>query len=468
MRRAPFLLIALLLAQTGCNNPPLREPVRGGLDKLTDGGKEVRVNISPSQAQSALVTQCDNVWMHVADATGKVLRRPESKTDAKLYVMAKRLAITSAILTIGSDPNPLVGYIDLYTLVVLQGRAFDGQASREVLDDVDRQTMVESLGKARDELRRSLLTTLTEPQLASVDEMIDAWIERHPDQEAVSYVRLTEFSVERQINPESARRGELPRNLYGLLLLDPLSGLDPTVREIEQTRLTAERNLYWVKRLPTVLSWQVELTSVRLLNDPQLDRALKSAEQVSGSVERALDSTGQLVNVAQRVARSAESVAGTANNAIGDAGEQGRKLLEQVDRIVDARLAELLDRLFQLIARERRDAQKDVNQLVAHRTEELMRSLTRDLSVERQRAIEQATASIAEQREAALNQVAELVAKERESTLRDVESVQQDLRGLLDRAAALAVAVIAFAAIATTATVWAVRRARAADDVATK
>ena len=83
-------------------------------------------------------------------------------------------------------------------------------------------------------------------------------------------------------NPETARRG----NLFGLIGLDPLAGLDPAVRQIEQTRLLAERMIYYMQRVPYVVSLQVDRMTSDLLYRPEVRELLADTDRVSLSVER--------------------------------------------------------------------------------------------------------------------------------------------------------------------------------------
>ena len=48
---------------------------------------------------------------------------------------------------------------------------------------------------------------------------------------------------------------------------------DPAVRAVEQTRLTAERMMYYFERAPLLLSWQVELMTYRVADQPAAQMA---------------------------------------------------------------------------------------------------------------------------------------------------------------------------------------------------
>ena len=49
-----------------------------------------------------------------------------------------------------------------------------------------------------------------------------------------------------------------------MLGLDPLTQLDPAVREITQTRELAERTIYYMQRAPSLLDMQLERITYQL------------------------------------------------------------------------------------------------------------------------------------------------------------------------------------------------------------
>ena len=71
-----------------------------------------------------------------------------------------------------------------------------------------------------------------------------------------------------------------------MLGLDPLAGLDPAVREIEQTRALAERTIYYLQRVPYVLNLQFERVTGGLLARPETRDLLRDSAKISESVER--------------------------------------------------------------------------------------------------------------------------------------------------------------------------------------
>jgi hypothetical protein len=87
-------------------------------------------------------------------------------------------------------------------------------------------------------------------------------------------------------------------SVFNLVDLDPMSGLDPAVREITQSRMLAERAMFMLQRMPFLLRFQTELLAYRLSDQPQMRLALTNVTLLAGS--------------ADRITRATESVSQTA------------------------------------------------------------------------------------------------------------------------------------------------------------
>jgi hypothetical protein len=115
------------------------------------------------------------------------------------------------------------------------------------------------------------------------------------------------LDVAQNIQTDGSTRG----SLLGLLRLDPLSGLDPARRELAEARLFAERALFVVQVLPTLLRWQAELLSLEMLNQPAVQQWTTNATQIAASVERltaaAEQLPGQLAAEREEILRTLES-----------------------------------------------------------------------------------------------------------------------------------------------------------------
>ena len=92
--------------------------------------------------------------------------------------------------------------------------------------------------------------------------------------------------------------------LLGVIGLGPLSGIDPAVREFEQTRLLAERALYYAQRLPVLLDLQLKLTTARLNASPEAEQILNTVREV-GELSDAVEQL--TVQVPDLIAREREA-----------------------------------------------------------------------------------------------------------------------------------------------------------------
>jgi hypothetical protein len=109
------------------------------------------------------------------------------------------------------------------------------------------------------------------------------WRQINPTQRYVAGIRFREFALSLGTAPEKTK--SKPTSIFNLLFIDPMAGLDPTARAIEETRQSAERFTYYAQRAPLLLSWQVELLGYQLAGQPAAQQMLTDAERLSRSAE---------------------------------------------------------------------------------------------------------------------------------------------------------------------------------------
>ena len=130
---------------------------------------------------------------------------------------------------------------------------------------------------------------LTSEQQADLRRVLLDWRAQHMDVETAPFVRFREF-VGALPSTTSQRGIRLPTSLIGLVGLDPMAGLDPAVRQVEQSRLLAERAIYYAQRVPIIVDPQLDRSLTRISVDPDT-RALLAIESDSGIMSRGANST---------------------------------------------------------------------------------------------------------------------------------------------------------------------------------
>jgi hypothetical protein len=137
---------------------------------------------------------------------------------------------------------------------------------------------------------------LTPTQQSDLRRLLDEWRGSHPGSEIAPFVRFQEFV---SVVPTDGGKSKttIPTSLMGLVGLDPMAGLDPAVRQVEQSRLLAERAIYYAQRLPIVVDLQLDRSVNRLAAGPESQKLQQQ--------------TASLASSAQRFAAVAESLPGT-------------------------------------------------------------------------------------------------------------------------------------------------------------
>ena len=196
--------------------------------------------------------------------------------DERLATQNWKVQQASSAYTIASGPNPLSNALDMVVLASL---------SRMVIDDVWVGEDYGARARAVQETYRSLETAawklvdgvLSQQHVDQLHQLISQWRANHPDVRSVAYIHFRDFAQNTAAGTDKAGSG----SLLSLVGIDPLSNLDPAVKEIAQTRQLAERAIYYVQRAPDLLDMQVERLSYQFAAMPESRMLLTSVDRVS-------------------------------------------------------------------------------------------------------------------------------------------------------------------------------------------
>jgi hypothetical protein len=177
--------------------------------------------------------------------------------------------------------------------------------SRMVVDDAwvtekygARATPLREAQRRLEALARELPNgVITAQQLAQLQQVIDEWRKQNPHIRAVAYVHFRDLAT----SIGHPKPGEdAPGGLFALLGIDPLSGLDPAVREIAQSRELAERAIYYVQRMPTLLDIQADTLADEYAVTPETKRLLADVDRAAMAAETTGRLAGELPEVLTR------------------------------------------------------------------------------------------------------------------------------------------------------------------------
>ncbi len=236
---------------------------------------------------------------YVGSITQPIRSFQASTTDAEDRLTAQNwlLSQATAAYTIASGPSPIVNTIDLVVLTTL---------SRMVIDDAwSGERFGERAAPLRDAYHRLeplvlelAKGALSPGQIADLQHVIVVWREQNPHVTAISYVHFRDVAGSMgQPKPGTTDRVS---GLFGLLGLDPLSSLDPAVREISQSRELAERTIYYAQRVPNLLDMQVERLTLELATMPEVTRLLANADHIAAAATTTAGVFGELPTLLPR------------------------------------------------------------------------------------------------------------------------------------------------------------------------
>jgi len=231
---------------------------------------------------------------HVADQYYDMTKSPANRAQANAFLVDTALALYA----VASDPNPVAAMLDLIVLASLTKWAAQEHWSK-VLDD-ESGPLIEAFKKGEAQAWRIAERMLDEQQQQALREMIKVWTQKNPDQRFVANVRFADFSeMRRQMH--SSHPGA--QSLFGLFGLDPMASLSPTTREIERSRMLAERSFFYLKRLPLIIT----ASAFQFYYDIA---ASEEAAQLRANIQTFADSAENLARVADEMPdRIAERVA---------------------------------------------------------------------------------------------------------------------------------------------------------------
>ena len=325
--RAAWLLLAgLVLLAPSCK---LFSTVVGAPGKVLNPGSSSKTRGSPRDVQTAVMRFADGFNVQIVQAT-RQFAEEAGTPEAKIQSLGWAISQTTAALAIACGPNPHANLLDMLVLVKLGRIVHEEHWGPNVWGEADRP-MVEAYEKLESDLETTSRITLSLAEIEEVNLAIEIWREEHPNQPLTGFVRLPGFRLMLEARREKAReerRSDPFSQLAELVSLDPLAGLEPTKREVEQARLLGERTLFYAQRAPLIFSMQAELLGLKLARMPEVHEALATSERISESAESLAATAAALPDTLVQVEGPARELMAEARTTL-DSFEEGSTALEK-------------------------------------------------------------------------------------------------------------------------------------------
>jgi hypothetical protein len=200
---------------------------------------------------------------------------PAERLESQSWLVSQ----ATAAFTIAAGPNPELNAIDMLVFSTL---------SRLVIEDLWVGDLYGQRAQGLLAEHRALESRiwdyssvlLSEAQTNELRSSIEAWHRKNPLGRAVPFIHLEDFAFATSAtSPGSASS----TSIFSFLGIDPLSNLDPAVRELAQSRQLAERAVYYGQRAPKLISMETQRLAFEFAVAPESVRVIDSVTKIGGA-----------------------------------------------------------------------------------------------------------------------------------------------------------------------------------------
>jgi hypothetical protein len=211
-----------------------------------------------------------------------VLRQDGQPVD-RAQALTWKISLGTTVCTIASGPNAVGNLLDLTVFVTVLRTSVEDYWQPSNFGE-SAQFILDVLRRSESEIWERAARVLSEEQQRELKEAIDGWCRDQTRLQEAMSARAAGWAMEvgRMQAGTAARTG----SVFGLLMLDPFAGLDPTTREITQSRLLAERGLFVFQRMPELLRWQTELLALDAVQGPAMQQLVANTTVWSDAIDR--------------------------------------------------------------------------------------------------------------------------------------------------------------------------------------
>jgi hypothetical protein len=234
--------------------------------------------ITAPELQSKIMSFSDRFIARVNGATIDYVHIKGYATTpfVRSVAMGSRLGSCTAAVSIAGGSNPEVTMLDMVVLVSLLRLAVEEiWIPKEALPNG--QVLLDAYVELERDIWSIATEVLSKEQADELHSLIDEWHTKNINNIiSVTSIRFGDFAKER-------RQSTLFKDGKASGFLKTVQ---ETNREIEQTRILAERTMFMVERQPTLIRWQVEQIFYDLAAEPEIGDLLNSSADIGRAAAR--------------------------------------------------------------------------------------------------------------------------------------------------------------------------------------
>jgi hypothetical protein len=331
--------VAMLCAVlTGCSTSPRSaEASKLPADQV---GRPTVAGADAQSLQSSVMALADTSMQRIASEIN--LARTGTTPEARRDEMSTRLALSSSIVAIAMQPDPVDALADLLTFTTLTADAQRVAAMGKPADSYEAR-LLRALELNDADAWRVAQRWVNEPTRIAFRERILSWSGSRESAAQVAFVRLADLKRGGATSVESDS---------GLF-----DSLHAATQQFDQVRLLTERSLFLAQRMPFLMRLQAEVYTGNALATKEAQQTQAQLEQMSSIMETV---SGLLAGMAQQVANERQAAL---NDLFGHIEAERKASLRQVEEIVNKERKSTLEQATAALDAQRKGILKDLLQV---------------------------------------------------------------------------------------------------------
>ncbi len=234
------------------------------------------------QIQLSVMRFADEYTAWVTERVG-VFQQSTDDPGERLAAQSWLVSQATSAFTIATGPNPELNAIDMLVFATLSRMVIEDRWVGELYGP--RAEGLLAAHRGLEERAWNLAPMLlSEAQVIELRSGIEAWHRKNPVVRAVPFIHFEDFAFATGATPSGTASSS---SIFSFLGIDPLSNLDPAVRELAQTRQLAERAVYYGQRAPKLISMEAQRLAFELAMTPESAGLLESVDRIGGAAQTA-------------------------------------------------------------------------------------------------------------------------------------------------------------------------------------
>jgi hypothetical protein len=213
------------------------------------------------------------------------LKKPDGSAINRFDQVRLKSRLTTDMIALVSGSNQLGNLVE--ALVYVESLRIGIEATwLPSANNINELPLLTVLRQRQDNLREIARDVLTTTRMAQLQAAIEDWRKNRSSTD-FDLGTFASFSLVNEVIAHTeSKSAQASNNVFALLDLDPLAGLDPAARELTETRLFGERALFLGKRMPQLMEYQMELLTMRTSEAPEVQTMVANTTQFATAADR--------------------------------------------------------------------------------------------------------------------------------------------------------------------------------------